>query len=141
MYPSSPNLAVGLRFAADLRDGMLDTRGVVHLSGQPVVDSESRVVRVENLDFAAATDSRLVNLAAQVFGEGLRAEMQDRLTFDFGADYERLVAAVNEGLNQDLGSGVHIAGDLDFVRVEEVLMLEEYLYVGVTAAGDVEIGY
>ena len=141
VYPSSPSLAVGLHFTADLREETLDTSGVVYLSGRPVVDSEERVVRVESLDFAAATDNRLVNLAGQIFGEGLGARIQDRLTFDFGADYERLLAAVNEGLNRDLGGGVHIAGDLDFVRVEEVLMLEEHLYVGVTAAGDMEIGY
>ena len=84
---------------------------------------------------------RWTTSTTSIFGEGLGPGIQDRLTFDFGADYERLLAAVNEGLNRDLGGGVHIAGDLDFVRVEEVLMLEEHLYVGVAAAGDVEIGY
>ena len=141
VYPSSPDIVVELQFGANLPNRLFGTTGIVYLRGRPVVDNENKVVHIEDFDFTAATDSRILNLVNRIFSSSLKANVQDRLTFEFGTDYDALVAKANQGLNRDLGGGVLLGGELGFVEVGEVLMTEQYLYLGVVVEGDVGISY
>ena len=141
VYPSYPNLVVGLDFTADLPSRILDTRGTVYLYGQPKIDNDNKLVRVEGFDFTAATDNTLTNTVSLIFGETLRKLIEDALVIDFSSDYERLVADVHRQLNRDLSGGLSVRGNFDFIGAGKVLLLEQSLRLDVSAEGDLEITY
>ena len=141
VYPSNPNLVVGLHFTADLPNKILDTRGVVYLHGKLEIDNENKMLRVEEFGLTAATDNALANAANLIFGEALRKQIQDALVIDFRSDYERLLVDVRQDLNRDLDRGVSISGNLNSIRAGEVLVLEKGLRLISLADGVLEITY
>ena len=141
VYPSSPNVVVGVTFSAYQQNALFDTTATVYLWGKPVADSEDKVVRIDDLEFAVMADNSVVEAASQLFGEELVRRIGERLIFDFGFDYDRLVASVSSGLNRELGAGIHMEGNLDFVEIGHVLALGDHLRVGVVAGGELAVRY
>lgn len=142
VYPSSPNLVVGVAFTADVPNALFDTTARVYLWGTPIANGVDRELRVKDLDFVVMADNSIVEAASELFGEELIRRVGDELVFDFGADYDRLFATVNNGVNRELGDGIQMGGNVNFIEIEEnVLMLEDHLQVGVVSGGEVAVKY
>jgi len=141
IYPSQPQLVVGVHFTADLPTEILDTHGVVYFLGRLDIDNYKKIMRVEEFHFTAVTDNALANTVELIFGETLRKHIQDALVVDFRSDHEKVLADVTRKLNRDFDGGVSIKGNLNSIGAGEVRLLKEALTLIVSAEGILEVTY
>ena len=139
VYPSDDTLAVGLHFTADVAGRWLDARGSVYLQGRPVVDGNQRIVSVDVLELTPATDNDLADLALVLFNDRIRSELARALTYSFGADYDRLLAAASSALDRSIAPNVTSQGELNYANVTGIVMGGRGLRLNVLSAGTLRL--
>ena len=141
IYPSGENIVVGINFIADLPDDWQDTRGKVYFKGKPVIDNEQRMVKFDNLDFTRTTDNTLINVISFFLKKRIRSGLSSILVYRFANEYERLIENANVELNSDLGDGVTSQGNINYAKIDKVVMLERGIYLSVIAEGILQLNF
>ena len=139
VYPSGDALAVGLHFSADLPDRSLDARGSVYLQGRPVVDVNQRIVSFDVLELTAATDNEFADRALVLFNDRIRGELAKALTYSFGADYDRFLAAAGRALSRPIAADVTSQGELNYANVSDIVMGDRGIRLNVLSTGTLRL--
>ncbi|WP_114226751.1 MULTISPECIES: DUF4403 family protein [Sphingomonas] len=142
IYPTSNGrLAVGIDVRARRLDPaarMLDmkSQGTVWLTGKPVNDNDSQVVRVEDLAIFGRTDNRLTNLALPLVQRpDIMAAITAALTQDFTKDYDKVLTSARKAIaDRPLGK-FRLQATIDQVHHGQLVVTGSGLLLPVSARG------
>ena len=143
--PSGARLTVDVSFRAELAWPVPVVRGVLHVSGTPVYDASTQRLRLSDVSITGDVDHVLAR-AALAFK---RRAIEGALTA-FSLDLEPVLRDLRDRLNASLsGRGlapnVPIQGQVETMRVDEILVAEELIVVAsasghVRALADLRVG-
>lgn len=102
VYPSAPQVTIGLHVGADVSREWLDTRGWIYLSATPVYDAQNRTLSFTDVRFARAVDNRWVRLFSTVLRDRLIREIEQQAQFDLAAPIDMATQAANAVLHAQL---------------------------------------
>ncbi len=102
VYPSAPQVTIGLHVGADVSRQWLDTRGWIYLSATPVYDAQARALSFTDVRFARAVDNRWVRLLSAVLRDRLIREIEQHAQFDLGVPIELATQTANAMLHAQL---------------------------------------
>ncbi|MEP6785061.1 MAG: DUF4403 family protein [Sphingomonadales bacterium] len=135
-------LAVGIEIHAESPRKVLTPNGTVWLTGVPVNEPGSRVVRVRDLTIGASTDSPATNLLAAIaLSPAIAATLQEALTENFERDYQKVLGKANAALASKRTGDFLLSAVLTKVDNGRVTAYGEGLYMPVTGTGAAMIRY
>ena len=136
-------LAVGIQAEADVIQGSLGrTKGEIWLSAVPYNKENSQVVKVRDLQIAARTDSKTVNLLISLFSDAeVLAEINAALTEDFNKDYEKVLIAAKKAIAQRREGDFTISAEVYKVSHGSVMVTGTGLFLPVNVTGKASIQY
>jgi hypothetical protein len=136
-------LAVGVKVKAKLRSGLLgETKGEVWLSGLPVNEPNSEVIRIDDLTFATRTDSKTVNLLIALFSDPATLDsIRSALTEDFAKDYAKVLIAARRAIAGRREGDVLLSANITRVTHGKIVVTGQGLFLPVQAYGTATIAY
>ncbi|MBW2256117.1 MAG: DUF4403 family protein [Deltaproteobacteria bacterium] len=138
LYPSGDRVVVAVAYSA--RSPVRDTAGTLHLAGRLVVDSERRVVTVEDFDYVVETWDRAVSSAAVLAASGVKEALQERLVFPFGAQLDTAREQADAGLSEvRTDQGALIRGHLEALEIRAVRLTDVGVVVDTVLSGELSM--
>lgn len=136
-------LAVGIRASADvIRSPLTRTKGEIWLSAVPYNQVDSQIIKVRDLQIAARTDSKAVNLLISLFSDAqVLAEINAALTEDFNKDYEKVLIAAKKAISQRREGDFTLSAQVDKVSHGTVMVTGSGLFLPVDVTGKANIRY
>jgi hypothetical protein len=101
--------------------------GAAYLAGTPVVDAESRALRLDGLAFTLESDSALVRTTGRVLHRRLLAELERRARLPLDAHLEALRTRLSTALNRELLAGVDLSTTVDRLELRGVYPVQDGL--------------
>lgn len=111
-------------------------KGVLHLSGTPVLDSAKQVLSMPDVSFALDTKDMMVNIAKSLFRKKIMKQLQNQSVFDIAALIERNKSKIEARLNQTVTPWMSTAGTLQQLRVVGILPQKEYIQLQLYIRGN-----
>ncbi|MEM6930888.1 MAG: DUF4403 family protein [Myxococcota bacterium] len=140
IYPSEDRLAVGLRYQSD--GELWSSDGTAWLLAEPIVDPETRKLRLDRFDYTVDTWDISLDVAnADPVRDGIRDAIGEYLAFDYGERIDDALAKANERLSELAlpdGGGV-VRARLDDVEIGGVAMLEDALVIRTIVSGEARV--
>lgn len=102
-------------------------KGVLHLSGTPVLDSAQQVLTMPDIEFAIDTKDILVNIAKGLFRKKIIRQLKDQSVFDIAALIERNKPLIEARLNQSVTPWLQTQGRLHSLKLVGLLPQKEYV--------------
>ncbi|MEY2853169.1 MAG: hypothetical protein RL030_301 [Pseudomonadota bacterium] len=102
VYPSEPQVVLGLHVDVSLPRQWLDTRGWIYLSATPVFDAQAGVLELEDLRVARAVDNRLISMLSATLNDRMVRELERHARLDLAATIEQATRAANERIHAQL---------------------------------------
>lgn len=148
VYPSAGKLIVGLRIAKapDAQPQQAPPQPVqsqdkkptnadewLFLSASIDVNADSRKFTLANLD---GIDHGLADAIAPFLGE-----LKDKITVDYGQDYQRLLDAATKKLNRPLKDGFRMEGQVASGKIEGTYLPADGVVIAIRATGALKILY
>lgn len=135
-------LAVGIDLEAQSPRGLLAPKGRVWLTGLPVNEPGSRIVRVRDLAIHGRTDSAATNLlAAVVLSPETVRTIADSLGQNFERDFQKVLTKANAAIRNRRDGDFGIEAMLTDVENGRITAYGLGLYMPVTATGRATIRY
>jgi hypothetical protein len=101
--------------------------GAAYLAGTPVVDAESRTLRLDGLAFTLESDSALVRATGRLLHRRLLAELERRARLPLDAHLEALRTRLSNALNRELLAGVDLSTTVDRLELRGVYPVQDGL--------------
>ena len=138
-------LAVGIDAQVEPRDthfGIGKTRGEVWLTGEPVQQPDSEVIRIRNLAIFGATNRTSANLLMRlVLNDAVNQEIAASLTQDFTKDYNRVLTSAKRAIaDKQIGDFV-LAAQVNSVHHDLVRVTGAGLFLPVEVSGTARLDY
>jgi Domain of unknown function (DUF4403) len=102
VYPSAPQVVLGLHVDLSLPRQWLDTRGWIYLSATPVFDARTGVLELKDLRVARAVDNRWVSVLSATLNERMVRELQRHARLDLAATIDQATRAANDRVHAQL---------------------------------------
>jgi hypothetical protein len=102
VYPSAPQVVLGLNVDLSLPRQWLDTRGWVYLSATPVFDAQTGVLELKDLRVSRAVDNRWVSVASAALNERLVRELGRHARLDLAETISKATLAANEQIHTQI---------------------------------------
>ncbi|MCB2079948.1 MAG: DUF4403 family protein [Novosphingobium sp.] len=116
--------------------------GIVWLTGTPVHEPDSEVVRFRDLDIYGGADKLAADLLLQlVMSPEIKAEIASGLSEDFSKDYDRVIASAKKAVASRREGDFRIAVTVDNVEHGLVQVTGAGLFLPVTVTGKGRIEY
>ena len=131
VYPSSGKLVVGLRLSSDASDGQWR-----YVSAGVATDATGLAAHLADLQQLAAAGA-----AADPALAPLIAQLKDKIKFDYNADYEKLIATVNEKLNRPLKDGFRMSGHVAAAKFDKIYLPADGVVIALRVTGELKIFY
>jgi hypothetical protein len=104
-------------------------KGVLHLSGTPVLDSARQVLSMPDVTFALDTKDMMVNIAKALFHKKIMKQLQNQSVLDLAALIEKNKAAIEARLNQTVTPWMGTTGSVQSIRLVGLLPQKDYIQV------------
>ena len=114
-------------------------KGLLHLSGTPVLDSAGQVLTMPDISFAIDTKDMMVNLAQSLFRKKILKKLKDQSVFDIAALMQRNRSVIETRMNQPLTPWLRTQGKLHDIRVLGLLPQKEYIQIQAFIKADLNI--
>jgi hypothetical protein len=114
-------------------------KGVLHLSGTPVLDTAKQYLSMPDISFALDTKDILVNIAKGMFRKRIIKELQGKSVLDIAALVQKNKALIEARLNQKVNDWMSTTGRLDDIRVVGLLPQKDYIHVQVYIKGNITL--
>ena len=144
IYPTlNGRLAVGVVAKAKARtSSLLTTKGRIWLTALPVNRANSQRVGARDVQLAADTDSRTVNLLVRLFSDGrIRNSIAQGLSHDFGPDYQRVLGKAQAAIAARREGPFLLSAKVTSVETGTLIVAGQGLFLPVRAAGAASIAY
>jgi hypothetical protein len=102
VYPSAPQVVLGLHVDLRLPRQWLDTRGWVYVSTTPVFDAPTGILELKDLRISRAVDNRWVSVASAALNDRLIRELEKHARLDLAATIDKATRAANERIHAQL---------------------------------------
>lgn len=112
-------------------------KGVLHLSGTPVLDTARQFLSMPDISFALDTKDILVNIAKGMFRKRIIKELQGKSVLDIAALLQKNKPLIEARLNQPVTAWMSTAGQLESVKVVGLLPQKDYIQVQVYIKGSI----
>jgi hypothetical protein len=146
IYATTDNrLAVGIAARAEpvgQRTGasLGQSRGTVWLTGVPVSEANSQVVRVHDLEIFGRTDAMSTNLLLRLAAnQGIRVQIAEALTQDFTKDYDKVLDKAARAIADRQQGAVRFSARMDKVEHGPVQVTGAGLFMPMVVSGTGEI--
>jgi hypothetical protein len=139
LYTSGRSLVVGVDFQGDAPGFWFDTRGTVYFTGEPRFDPQTRILSIERFAFTRRLNNPLLSTATWVLQDSLRAQMQQRLTWDLGERLREGAGKLSEQLNQPLGDELQLSGAVEHLNLTGIECRAEGIHIGLEARGQLKV--
>lgn len=135
-------IAVGIEIHAESPRKLLKPNGLVWLTGLPVNEPGSRVVRVRDLTISGSTDSPATNLLAQIaLSPAMQGAIGAVLTENFERDYQEVLGKANRALASKRTGDFLLSATLTDIENGRITAYGQGLYMPVTGRGSATIRY
>jgi hypothetical protein len=111
-------------------------KGVLHLSGTPVLDSVKQVLTMPDISFALDTKDMMVNIAKALFRKKVMKQLQNQSVFDIAALIERNKKLIEARLNQTVTPWMSTTGNLMQLKVLGILPQKDYIQIQLYIRGN-----
>lgn len=112
-------------------------KGVLHLSGTPVLDTARQYLSMPDITFALDTRDILVNIAKGMFRKRIMKELQGKSVLDIAALIQKNKALIEARLNQQVTDWMSTTGRLESVKVVGLLPQKDYIQVQAYIKGSI----
>jgi hypothetical protein len=113
--------------------------GIVYLAGTPAIESDSRTLRFDGLEFTLDSDSALVRATGRFLHRRLVAMLEPRARLRYGAQIEALRAQLGAALNRELLAGVDLRGTVDRLNILGVYPVPDGLELRAAFGGSLRL--
>jgi hypothetical protein len=117
--------------------GDLDAR--LYFTGTPVLDSETQVISVPDLDFDVATEDVVLAAASWIQQHGLRRVLRERAQWPAAPATEWLSTWLDRGINREISDDLRVEGTVLSVTPQSVYALRDHMVVRVAARADARV--
>jgi hypothetical protein len=133
ILPAAANrIAVKLKLRGSLE-------GTIFVSGQPIMDTTTRLITFKNLDYDVATRNLLVKSADWMLNKKITRKLNDAAHFDVKQYLNQLQAIMNNGLNRNLGRGMNTSGQMNRFAILDIIPQPDHLFVRMFANGRMQV--
>ena len=134
-------LAVGVRLKAQLQNGLVgETKGEVWLTGLPVNQPNSQVIRIEDLKITTRTESKTVDMLLALFEDQATLDsIRQALVEDFARDYGHVLNAARDALVSRREGDFVLAVTITKVTHGRIAVTGKGLFLPVQADGNASI--
>lgn len=143
-YPTEGGrVAVGVEAEVRLAESRRDpVRGIVWLSAVPQNAPDSTRIEWRDVQMAARTDARGVNLLISLFeSESVREEIRTALALNLQKDYDKLLVKVRAAVAEKQLGKFRLTTTIDAVRHGEIAVTGAGLFLPVRAEGKAVLRY
>jgi hypothetical protein len=140
-------LAVGVEAEVEPVGKRIGTRwgkatGKVWLTGVPISEANSQVIRVSDLQIFGGTDRAATNLLlALANSPGVRQEIASALTQDFNKDYNKLLVKIRKAIGERQEGNFRLTVSIDEVLHDPIQVTGAGLFMPVTIKGTGKVIY
>lgn len=132
LYPSGDKIVAGLHYTTDLSGR--DTEGVLYFTGRPVIDRNTRTLRIIDFDYLLQSeDDFLVRINSLIDGT-LKSTLQQKLALSLGERIDNIQEKVNLGIDKHRQK---LKGDLSSVSLRNVRLTETSVVIDGVATGKI----
>ncbi|MDF2189964.1 DUF4403 family protein [Paraflavitalea sp. CAU 1676] len=114
-------------------------KGVLHLSGTPVLDTARQYLSMPDIDFALDTKDMLVNIAKGMFRKKIIKELQGKSVLDIAALIQKNKALIEARLNQQVTEWMSTTGRLESIKIVGLLPQRDYIQVQAFIKGNIQL--
>lgn len=112
-------------------------KGVLHLSGTPVLDSTQQVLSMPDISFSIDTKDILVNMAKNLFRKKILKELRNQSVLDIAALIQKNKALIEQRLNQPVTAWMSTSGRLYEIKLVGILPQKEHIQVQAFIRADI----
>lgn len=102
-------------------------KGVLRLSGTPVLDTATQVLSMPDISFDLDTRDMLVNMAKGLLRKKILRQLKDKSVLDLAELISRNQASISARLNQPVNDWLHTSGRLNHLRIVGLLPTSRHI--------------
>ena len=114
-------------------------KGVLHLSGTPVLDTALQVIAMPDINFSIDTKDILVNMAKSLFRKKIMKQLKNQTVFDIAALIQKNKLLIESRLNQPITTWMNTNGKLYELKVLGILAQKTHLQVQAYIKADISL--
>lgn len=114
-------------------------KGILHLSGTPVLDSALQVISMPDINFSIDTKDMLVNMAKNLFRKKILKELRNQSVMDIAALIQKNRSLIEARLNQQINPWMNSSGRLHEIRLIGLLPQKNHLQVQAFVRADLNL--
>jgi len=140
---SNQALAIGISFDVDAQKNSFDTQGLIWGTSNAELNKDSRMVRIKNLDYGAATDNKAVNLLIKVLQlPVIKHKIESLLVLDYGDLVEQaLSGAIGQHTETKIADNLVASYKIDDANLDDVQVSGDAIVVGIRVNGKLALAY
>jgi hypothetical protein len=116
------------------------TTGDIYILANPLYDSNSRNLKVENMKFDAKTNNMLVNKANWLINSFFIQSIQKKVSYDLGKDIDNMRTQLEQSVNNlPFNKGVSLKIKIQDFDIQNILFDSSYAYLNVKVGGGVNL--
>ncbi len=104
-------------------------KGVLHLSGTPVLDTALQVLSMPDINFSIDTKDMMVNMAKNLFRKKILKELRNQSVLDIAALLQRNRSLIEARLNKPITSWMSTSGKIHEIRLIGFVPQKNHLQV------------
>lgn len=104
-------------------------KGVLHISGTPVLDTAKQVLSMPDISFSLDTKDMLVNIAKSLFRKKIMKQLQNQSVLDLAALIQKNKASIEARINQPVTPWMRTAGNFQEIKLVGLLPQKDHIQV------------
>jgi hypothetical protein len=112
-------------------------KGVLHISGTPVLDTAAQVLSMPDIRFSLDTKDILMNIAKGLLRKRVMKELRNQSVLDIAALINRNKAAIEARLNQPVTDWMRTTGSFRDIKIVGLLPQKDYIQVQALIKADI----
>jgi hypothetical protein len=113
--------------------------GMIYLICRPIMDLETQVLCLEDVDFELKTKALLLKSAEWLLGNRIKNTIMEKSKIDMSSNLSMLLSTLESKLNGEVSPGVNVTTKLDLLRINKILLGPKRLYVRTNISGNVNV--
>ena len=139
VYPNNDRLVLAAKVKLDGLLGLLSSDGEIYISGKPVVDNQTKTLKLAEVEFSRKLDSKFWNVTTQLLHGRLLEGLQSALVYDFSQNYNEAYQSINQQFNGMHSKNIKLNGRLDDLKILNIQPDLEELRLILEAEGTVDL--
>ena len=114
-------------------------KGVLHISGTPVLDTALQVISMTDISFSIDTKDILVNMAKSMFRKKILKQLRNQSVLDLAALIQKNKTLIEARLNQQVTSWMSTTGKLHELKLLGLLPQKDHIQVQAHFKADITL--